>query len=68
MQSWVNSLPDHLRFSEQSLQVQQSMFETSSNSGAWCFCLMHVVHATSALALNYVSSLYKTLFSFDRCG
>ncbi|KAF8225547.1 hypothetical protein L208DRAFT_1368129 [Tricholoma matsutake] len=53
MQSWVNSLPDHLRFSEQSLQVQQSMFETSSNSGAWCFCLMHVVHATSALALNY---------------
>ncbi|KAG5724925.1 60S acidic ribosomal protein P2-alpha [Termitomyces sp. T112] len=53
MDSWANTLPDHLRFSEQSLQVQQSMFETSSNGGAWCWCCMHIFHASSALALNY---------------
>ncbi|KAF5383734.1 hypothetical protein D9615_003526 [Tricholomella constricta] len=52
MEAWANSLPEHLRFSEQSLQVQQSMFETSSNTGAWCWCSMHVFHASSALALN----------------
>ncbi|GLB41808.1 putative fungal specific transcription factor [Lyophyllum shimeji] len=52
MESWLGSLPDHLRFSEQSLQVQQSMFETSSNTGAWAWCFMHVIHASSALALN----------------
>ncbi|KAG6821195.1 hypothetical protein H0H93_004015 [Arthromyces matolae] len=53
MDSWASTLPDHLRFSEQSLQVQQSMFETSSNGGAWCWCCMHVFHASSALALNF---------------
>ncbi|KAF8074981.1 hypothetical protein FPV67DRAFT_1475647 [Lyophyllum atratum] len=52
MDSWATSLPEHLRFSEQSLQVQQSMFETSSNTGAWAWCCMHVIHASSALALN----------------
>ncbi|RDB23327.1 hypothetical protein Hypma_009120 [Hypsizygus marmoreus] len=52
MDSWAGSLSDHLRFSEENLQVQQSMFETSSNTGAWCWCLMHVFHASSALALN----------------
>ncbi|KAG6866572.1 hypothetical protein C0991_002057 [Blastosporella zonata] len=53
MDSWANTLPEHLRFSEQSLQVQQSMFETSSNAGAWCWCGMHVFHASSILALNF---------------
>ncbi|KAF9453564.1 hypothetical protein P691DRAFT_21703 [Macrolepiota fuliginosa MF-IS2] len=52
LESWFDSLPDHLRFSEQSLQVQQSMFETSSNTGAWCWCCMHVYHASCGLALN----------------
>ncbi|KAF9005931.1 fungal-specific transcription factor domain-containing protein [Cyathus striatus] len=52
MEIWANSLPEHLRFSEQSLLVQQSMFETSSNTGAWCWCCMHVYHASCALALN----------------
>jgi len=49
---WVSSLPDHLRFSEENLQVQLSMLETGSNMGAWCFCSMHVVHASCTLALN----------------
>ncbi|KAF7370717.1 hypothetical protein MSAN_00704900 [Mycena sanguinolenta] len=38
-EEWVSNLPDNLHFSEQNLQVQQSMFETSSNTGAWCFLL-----------------------------
>ncbi|KAJ6493679.1 fungal-specific transcription factor domain-containing protein [Mycena vitilis] len=50
-EEWVLGLPDHLRFSEQNLLVQQSMFETSSNTGAWCFCCMHVYYAGFALAL-----------------
>ena len=54
IQEWDRTLPDHLRFSEQSLQVQQSMFETSSNTGAWCWCMLHVYHASCALALNFV--------------
>ncbi|PFH51901.1 hypothetical protein AMATHDRAFT_58110 [Amanita thiersii Skay4041] len=52
LQEWANSLPDHLRFSEQSLSVQQSMFETSSNNGAWCYCCMHVYYASCLVALN----------------
>jgi hypothetical protein len=54
MDEWDRTLPDHLRFSEQSLQVQQSMFETSSNTGAWCWCMLHIYHASCALALNCV--------------
>lgn len=49
---WASSLPDHLQFSDQNLQVQKSMFETSSNTGAWCFCCMHVYYASFALALH----------------
>ncbi|KAJ7715362.1 hypothetical protein DFH07DRAFT_1015355 [Mycena maculata] len=51
-EEWASSLPDHLRFSEQNLQVQHSMFETSSNTGAWCFCCMHVYFASLTLALH----------------
>ncbi|TFK32774.1 fungal-specific transcription factor domain-containing protein [Crucibulum laeve] len=53
MEDWANTLSDHLRFSEESLLVQQSMFETSSNTGAWCWCFMHVYHASCVLALNF---------------
>ncbi|EKM81839.1 hypothetical protein AGABI1DRAFT_118907 [Agaricus bisporus var. burnettii JB137-S8] len=52
LDSWLDSLPDHLRFSDQNLQVQKSMFETSSNTGAWCWCFMHMYHASCSLALN----------------
>ncbi|KAF7356708.1 hypothetical protein MVEN_01005500 [Mycena venus] len=51
-EEWVSNLPDHLRFSDQNLQVQQSMFETSSNTGAWCFCCMHIYYAGFTLALH----------------
>jgi hypothetical protein len=62
LQSWISSLPEHLRFSEENLQVQLSMFETSSNTGAWCFCCMHVLHASVALALNVVG-VFSSLFT-----
>ncbi|KAF8636421.1 hypothetical protein AX17_003603 [Amanita inopinata Kibby_2008] len=52
LQEWNTLLPEHLRFSEQNLSVQQSMFETSSNNGAWCYCCMHVYHASCLIALN----------------
>ncbi|KAF8661296.1 hypothetical protein AX16_001395 [Volvariella volvacea WC 439] len=52
IETWAKSLPEHLRFSESSLSYQQSMFETSSNTGAWCYCFMHVLHASCVLALN----------------
>ena len=34
------------------------MFETSSNTGAWCYCCMHVYHASCALALNVVNTTF----------
>lgn len=54
-QEWARTLPDHLRFSDESLDVQQSMFETSSNIGAWFWCCHHVYYAACALAINFVS-------------
>ena len=65
--AWVSSLPEHLRFSEETLQVQLSMFETSSNTGAWCFCCMHVLHSSVALALNIVRIFltHQILFSMS---
>ncbi|KAJ7066738.1 fungal-specific transcription factor domain-containing protein [Mycena amicta] len=49
---WLANLPENLRFSEPNLEVQQSMFETSSNTGAWCFCCMHVCYVGFVLALH----------------
>ncbi|KAI0792118.1 hypothetical protein C8Q75DRAFT_714655 [Abortiporus biennis] len=51
VETWVASLADHLRFSEETLEKQVSMFETSANTGAWCFCLMHVMHPCLVLSL-----------------
>ncbi|TCD60647.1 hypothetical protein EIP91_009734 [Steccherinum ochraceum] len=54
IQIWVDSLADHLRFSEANLEKQVSMFETSSNTGAWCFCFMHVLHPCLVLSMTEV--------------
>ncbi|KAF9042647.1 hypothetical protein BDZ89DRAFT_1156203 [Hymenopellis radicata] len=51
LEEWSCSLPPHLLFSKQCVSVQKSMFETSSNLGAWCYALIHIYHATSSLAL-----------------
>ncbi|CAK5273952.1 unnamed protein product [Mycena citricolor] len=51
-EDWVSNLPEALQFSEQNLQVQISMFETASNTGAWCFCYMHILFTGLSLALH----------------
>lgn len=53
---WLTSLPEHLRFSEDNLEKQISMFETSSNTGAWCYCFMHTLHPCYVLDLTEVSA------------
>lgn len=53
LKSWEEGLPDNLRYSEGTVQIQLSMMETSSNTGAWSFLLMHVVHASCAAALAH---------------
>ncbi|THH27475.1 hypothetical protein EUX98_g6726 [Antrodiella citrinella] len=54
VQIWVESLAEHLRFSEANLDKQVTMFETSSNTGAWCFCFMHVLHPCLILSMTEV--------------
>ncbi|KAK0193873.1 hypothetical protein F5146DRAFT_1032915 [Armillaria mellea] len=51
LDEWASALPTHLHFTNQCLTVQKSMFETSSNFGAWCYACIHVLHASCALAL-----------------
>ncbi|KAI0704283.1 hypothetical protein BC835DRAFT_1262153 [Cytidiella melzeri] len=52
LQVWLASLPDHLRFTQDTLDKQISMFETSSNSGAWCYCYIHTLHPCYLLDLT----------------
>ncbi|KAI0821580.1 hypothetical protein BC629DRAFT_467615 [Irpex lacteus] len=52
LQIWVSSLPDHLQFTEDTLEKQIAMFETSSNSGAWCYCYIHTLHPCYVLDLT----------------
>ncbi|EPQ56794.1 hypothetical protein GLOTRDRAFT_105364 [Gloeophyllum trabeum ATCC 11539] len=59
LDTWAQSLADHLRFNEQNVQLQVSMFETSSNTGAWCFFFMHAVHASCVLAINELKQRAK---------
>ncbi|PIL24975.1 transcription factor [Ganoderma sinense ZZ0214-1] len=51
LESWHASLPSHLQFNEENLETQVTMFETSSNSGAWSFCFMHAMYACCYLAV-----------------
>ncbi|KAI8996568.1 hypothetical protein BD414DRAFT_455429 [Trametes punicea] len=51
LQAWVESLPSHLQFSDENLETQVAMFETSSNSGAWCYCFMHAMYPCCYLAM-----------------
>lgn len=49
--AWVASLPGHLQFNEENLESQVAMFDTSSNSGAWCYCFIHAIYPCAYLAL-----------------
>ncbi|RPD64404.1 hypothetical protein L226DRAFT_460309 [Lentinus tigrinus ALCF2SS1-7] len=51
LDEWAASLPSHLQFTEDNLDTQITMFETSSNSGAWCFCFIHALHPCCHLAI-----------------
>ncbi|KAF7972764.1 hypothetical protein HWV62_17142 [Athelia sp. TMB] len=53
LKNWEDGLPEHLRYSDDTVQIQLSMMETSSNIGAWCFLLMHVIHASCSAALAH---------------
>ena len=53
-QEWVASLPSHLQFTEENLDTQVAMFDTSSTSGAWCYCFMHAMHPCCYLAVREV--------------
>ncbi|KAF7794476.1 hypothetical protein EIP86_005610 [Pleurotus ostreatoroseus] len=55
--AWLASLPPHLRFSEENLEKQITMHETSSNTGAWCFCFVHTLHPCYLLDLYEASLL-----------
>lgn len=56
MQTWVASLPEHLRFSQANLDKQIDMFETGATSAAWCYCFMHTLHPCFILELMEVRS------------
>ncbi|KAI0352304.1 hypothetical protein OH77DRAFT_1485643, partial [Trametes cingulata] len=51
LDAWVESLPGHLQFTEENLETQVAMFETSSNSGAWCYCFMHAMYPCCYLGI-----------------
>ncbi|KAG7093900.1 hypothetical protein E1B28_007538 [Marasmius oreades] len=51
LDEWAESLPHQLRFTETNLHVHKSMFETSSNTSAWCFACMHALYASCSIAL-----------------
>lgn len=55
MQTWLASLPDHLRFSQENLDKQIDMFETGSTTSAWCYCFIHALHPCYILELTDVS-------------
>jgi len=60
--AWETSLADHVRFGEESTTLHLAMFETSSNAGAWCYFMMHALHAWCLLIL---SEVYPCTFSFN---
>jgi len=43
-----------MRFTDDSLWVHGTQYDTASNMGAWCFFVMHVIHCSCMFALNLV--------------
>jgi hypothetical protein len=54
MSVWEATLPEHLKFTEDGLGLQLSMFETSANSGAWCWCMFHTSYLAAVLMVDTV--------------
>ncbi|KAF9269012.1 hypothetical protein L218DRAFT_1072675 [Marasmius fiardii PR-910] len=51
LDEWAESLPPQLQFTETNLNVHKSMWETSSNTSAWCFACIHALYASCSIAL-----------------
>ncbi|KAG2157841.1 fungal-specific transcription factor domain-containing protein [Suillus bovinus] len=60
LNAWDGSLPDSLCFTDENLAIQMSLFATSSNVGAWCFCAMHIIHCSCVFALNQARKRCRT--------
>ncbi|KAG2053646.1 hypothetical protein BDR06DRAFT_956378 [Suillus hirtellus] len=60
LNAWDESLPDSLCFTDENLAIQMSLFATSSNVGAWCFCAMHIIHCSCVFALNQARMRCRT--------
>ncbi|KAL4063107.1 fungal-specific transcription factor domain-containing protein [Scleroderma citrinum] len=63
--AWAEALPDHLRFTDDNLAVQTNIYETPSNTGAWCFAAMHTFHNSCVLALNWARQRCRTTLPHD---
>ena len=53
-QAWEDSLPEHLRYTEENLHIMNSMYETPANTGAWCFFYMHALHSCCEMSASSV--------------
>lgn len=66
--AWAQALPDHLRFTDENLTVQTNVYETASNTGAWCFAAMHTFHNSCILALNWARQRCRSSLPQDTTG
>lgn len=53
-QAWEDSLPEHLRYTEENLHIMNSMYETPANTGPWCFFYMHALHSCCEMSASSV--------------
>jgi len=52
LKAWEDSLPEHLRYSEENLHIMNSMYETPANTGPWCFFYMHALHSCCEMSAS----------------
>lgn len=57
LKAWEDSLPEHLRYTEENLHIMNSMYETPANTGPWCFFYMHALH--SCCEMSAASEMQK---------
>ncbi|KAG0709258.1 hypothetical protein DFH29DRAFT_887375 [Suillus ampliporus] len=60
LHAWDESLPDTLRFTDENLAIQMTLFATNSNVGAWCFSAMHFIHCSCVFGLNQARQRCRT--------
>ncbi|KAI0321043.1 hypothetical protein OF83DRAFT_1101684 [Amylostereum chailletii] len=51
LMTWEESLVVSLRFCEMSAKEHAAMFDAGSSTSAWCYFMMHILHASTVLAL-----------------